>query len=208
MAPANKTADTKAETKAADTATTTSSKLAGGATPGSASGPPSVEPLKSDPKAKSVEEDAPTGQKVADGGGAPVFANHQLVKGIPVVIPVTPGLHPDTELVEGLAVAAAVVPGAPEMIANAQAEFAVENQTWKEGDIKSVHYGQGEVQIDRVGKDGAVETERHRTDERTYKALEKSFEGNDRNKSKAFAKKHFTKETRIEDPNAPLEDDE
>lgn len=197
-----KKADSKAETK--DRSVTTGVALGAG----SASGPPSVEPLKSDPKAKSVEEDAPVGQKVADGGGAPVFANHQLVKGIPVVIPVTEGLHPDVKLTEGLAVAAAVVPGAPEMIANAQAEYAVENQSWKAGDIKSIHYAQGEVQIDKVGKDGQVETERHRADERTYKAFEKTFEGDDRSKSKAFAKKHFTKDTAIPDPNAPFEEDE
>jgi hypothetical protein len=199
-----KAEETKAANKPADRSVTAGAALSAGA----ASGPPSVEPLKSDPKAPSIEEGAPIGQKVADGGGAPVFANHQLVKGIPVVIPVTPGLHPDTELVEGLAVAAAVVPGAPEMIANAQAEFAVENQTWKAGEIKSVHYNQGEVQIDTVGKDGQVETQRHRADERTYKAFEKSFEGGDKAKPKAFAKKHFTKETAIPDPNAPFEDDE
>lgn len=174
---------------------------------GGAEGKSPTEPVDTAPGKPKVDEDAPTGQKLAGGAGSAVFMNTPLIKGVPVVVPVVDGMVPPDNLVEGVAVAAAVVTGAPEMIANAQAEFAVENPNWAEGDIKSVHYGQGEVLIDKIDKDGSVRTERHRVDEKTYKAFEKSFEEGDKAAPKAFAKKHFTKETAIPDPNAPFEED-
>src|SRR5687767_8429182 len=146
--------ETPAATKAANTESVTKAS----------EGRPSVEPTDPAPGKPKIDEDAPAGQKVAGGGGSNVYAGHPLVKGIPVVVPVNDSIQVDVELVEGLAVAAAVVPGAPEMVANAQAEYSVENQTWEKGDIKSFHENQGELQIDVVQDDGTVKTERHRAD--------------------------------------------
>jgi hypothetical protein len=168
---------------------------------------PSVEPTDPAPGKPKVNEDAPIEQKLADGGGAPVFMNSPLVRGIPVVVPVAEGVEVQGETVLGVALAAPVVPGAPEMIANAQAEYQVENQNWKAGDIKSIHEGQGEVQLDVVQSDGTTKTERHRADKMTYKKLEKSFEDGQKG-ARAFAKKAFGKDTRVLDPNNPEDVDE
>lgn len=165
-------------------------------------GPEGTDPTVGEEK---IDESADPGAIVAAGGGSEVFAGHPLIKGIPVVVPVneTAGFDPK-KLVYGLAVAAAVVPGAPEMVANAQAVQSVDEQDWKEGDVKGIHDvpGGGEVVIDRVGDDGVVRAERHRTDKKTYGEFEKAFQDpkNWKRDAKAFYKKNFGKDTLIGEP--------
>lgn len=165
-------------------------------------GPEGTDPTVGEEK---VDEGADPGAIVAAGGGSEVFAGHPLIKGIPVVVPVndTAGFDPK-KLVLGLAVAAAVVPGAPEMIANAQAVQSVEDQDWKAGDIKAVHEvpGGGEMIVDRVGEDGVVRSERHAVDKKTYREIEQAFQDpqNWRKDAKAAYKKHLGKDTLIGEP--------
>ena len=47
-----------------------------------------------------------------------------------------------------------------------------------------------------------MESERHRTDEKTYREFEKSFEGG-KASAKSFADKHFNKQSLISDPDGP-----
>lgn len=185
---------------------TGSANLAGGTAQGAGSTPEhsAVEPADPAPGKPKVDETAPPGAKLAGGGGSNVYGTQTpLIKGIPVVVPVNEGSVLDpSNLVEGVALAAPVVSGSPEMISNAQAEYAVDHQQWAEGDIKSIHSNQGEIQVDVVDSDGTVKTERHRADNKLIKEFEESFQDpkNAKKDSKAFFKKNFGKETLLADP--------
>lgn len=162
-----------------------------------------VEPKDPAPGKPKVDESAPPGQQLAAGGGSEVFMNTPLVRGIPVVVPVVEGVETDAETVMGVALAAPVVPGVPEMISNAQAEFAVENQDWKKGDVKSVSWNNGETMVDVVQDDGTVKTERHVSDLKTHKEFEEAIAKDPKawkKNAKAFYGSKFSDKTLIEEP--------
>lgn len=162
-------------------------------------GKPSVEPADPAPGKPKVDETAPPGQKLADGGGGPVFMNTPLVKGIPVGVPVNEGTIEDKYLTEGVALAAPVVPGTPEMISNAQAEFAVENPTWKKGDLVGAHHvNDSEIHLDIIDSDGSKVTKKFRGDSKQFKALSEAMEKG-KNEGKKFAASMFTEADLIED---------
>lgn len=144
-----------------------------------------------------IEEGAPSTEKIAGGGGSNVYKDAPLIEGIPVVVPINQGHKTDAKLVFGVALAAPVVEGVPEMIANAQAEASVdEAAVLNPGDIRSIHdNGNGEVQVDVVNDDGVVEAQRHNVDAKLYKEFEKSFEGG---KQSSFFKGNFSKSTRVQ----------
>ena len=165
-----------------------------------------TEPKDPAPGKPKVDEDAPADQKLAGGTGLQTFAaSMPLIQGIPVVVPVgeASGIDP-ANLVMGVVLGAPVAPGVPEMIGNAQAEYAVEHQDWNEGDVKSVSFNQGETLIDRVQEDGSVKTERHRSDPKVEKELNETLAKGDPKKGRqnlnSFAKKAFTEKTLIEEP--------
>ncbi len=149
-----------------------------------------VEAVKDPPK---IAEGASSGQKIAGGGGGDVYAGAPLVRGIPVVVPVNDELAEeiDAELVMGVALAAPVVEGVPEMIANAQAEVSLEATDDKPGDVKGFSFSNGEVLVAIIDEDGQKEDIRFPASEEDYAEFEESFQ--DQKNWKKNAKTAFNK---------------
>lgn len=150
-----------------------------------------------------IDPGAPNDTKIAFGGGMEVFTSSPLLKGIPVVVPLSDALrsqgYAEKDLVEGVALAAPVLDGAPEMIMQGQQD-SVPVPEKKPGQVVGVHDvpGANQVQVDVVGKDGTVESQIHEADRKTVKDFQESGNKDPKGGMQKFFEKTFSEKTRVQ----------